>query len=139
MGTKKSNFAGSQTIPDGAYMDFFINGQNYKMDVETLYKAVESYVNPINVIVETVTTPYTVSDDDTGKFLVFDEVGAGTINIPDNLSVGVNFAFANVGTGTVTLNLTGTDTLRGSPTVSDTNGYGAATKITLNTWQSSEL
>lgn len=138
MGVKKSRFVADTAIPAGSEMDFWVNGQNFRMSVETLYSAVAAFIDPLSLIVNNVNTPYLVSDADTGTFLVFDDAGTADVQIPDNLTVGVNFAYTNIGAGSVQPVLTGVDTLRGQPLVVDPDGYAAITKIGLSLWQTSE-
>jgi hypothetical protein len=85
-----------------------------------------------------VTSPYTLQGQDTGIFIIFNEVGSATLNIPDGLQVGTSVAATNIGGGDVLLVNTGTDTIRGATTLGDVSGYLAATKITNTVWQSSE-
>ena len=138
MGIKKSRFLQNTAIPSGASMDFWINGTNYQIPVEVLYAAVASYINPLSLVVNNVTSPYLVSDADTGTFLIFDDASTADVQIPDNLSTGVNLAYTNIGLGSVQLVMTGVDVLRGEPLVADADGYAAVTKISVTTWQTSE-
>jgi len=138
MGTKKSDFTGSATIPSGAQFDFFVNSENFRVLDTDLYAAVEAFINPLSLVINDVTSPYVVSDADTGTFLVFNDASTADVSIPDNLSKGVNFAYTNKGVGSVQLVFTGADTLRGAAIVFDPDGYAAVTKIGFSIWQASE-
>ncbi len=138
MSSKKTNFIAQPIIPDGAFFDYFLSGQNRKIAKNDLFAAVETFINPLSVVISNVTSPYIVSDTDTSKFLVFDDAGTADVSIPDNLTVGVNFAYTNKGAGAVQVVFTGVETLRGAALVTDLDGYAAITKIDLNQWQTSE-
>lgn len=81
---------------------------------------------------------FTLTDDESGKFIIFNEAGTATLDIPDGLIIGVNTAFTNIGAGGMVLNFTGSETFRGSLTLADDDGYGVASKITATIWQLSE-
>jgi len=136
-GKKKSNFVGVDEIPNGAYVDHWINGQNYKTTIEVLYQAISDNLFPQMEGVKTVVSPYTLTADDSGQFLVFNTAGVADIVVPDNLDVGVMFSHTNVGAGTSRVVMT-TESLRGLAEIGDADGYATVTKILLDTWQSSE-
>jgi len=139
MAIKKSKFVANTVIPAGSEMDFFVNGTNFRMSVETLYAAVEAFINPLSLIINDISeSSYVVSDADTGTFLVFNDAATVDVSIPDSLSRGVNFAYTNKGAGSVQLVFTGADTLRGTALVADADGYAAVTKIGFSIWQTSE-
>ncbi len=138
MSSKKTNFIGQAIIPDGSFFDYFSQGQNRKIAKNDLFAAVEAFINPLSVVISNVTSPYVVSDSDTSTFLVFDDAGTADVRIPDNLKVGVNFAYTNKGAGGVQVVFSGVETLRGAALVTDLDGYAAITKIDLNQWQTSE-
>lgn len=138
MSSKKSGFIVEDVIPSGSFFDYFGNGQNRRTSKEALFGSIQAFLNPLNLVIQNVTSPYLVSDSDTNTFLVFNDAGTADVSIPDNLKVGVNFAYTNKGAGAVQIVLTGVDTLRGAALVTDLDGYAAVTKIDLTTWQTSE-
>ena len=103
-----------------------------------LATAIDALINPLSLVISDVISPYVVSDEDSGTFLIFNDAGTADIQIPNNLSKGVNFAYTNIGAGSVQLVYTGTDTLRGAALIVDPVGYAAVTKIGLTLWQTSE-
>ena len=138
MSEKKTEFITQDAIPGGAFFDYFSAGQNRKISKGSLFAAIQAFINPLAVVINNATSPYVVSDSDTGTFLVFDDAGTATVSIPDSLTVGVNLAYTNKGAGGVQVSLTGADTLRGAAIVTDLDGYAAVTKIDFTTWQTSE-
>lgn len=94
------------------------------------------FSNIVNI--SSVNSGYTLQDSDSADFIVFNNAGNAILNIPDGIGTGVNFAYTNIGAGSVQVVLTGTDTLRGAAILTDPDGYGAAVKLTANIWQLSE-
>lgn len=94
------------------------------------------FSNIVNV--SPVNSGYTILDSDSANFIVFNDAGTAILNFPDGIGTGVNFAYTNIGAGTVQVVLTGTDTLRGAAILTDPDGYGAAVKLTATIWQLSE-
>lgn len=103
-----------------------------------LATAIDALINPLSLVTKDVASPYVASDEDTSTFLIFNDAGTADIQIPNNLSKGVNFAYTNIGAGSVQLVYTGTDTLRGAALIVDPDGYAAVTKIGATLWQTSE-
>lgn len=94
------------------------------------------FSNIVNVI--SVNSGYIVENSDSANFIVFNDAGTAILNFPDGIDIGVNFAYTNIGAGTVQVAITGTDTLRGAAILTDPDGYGAAVKLTATIWQLSE-
>jgi hypothetical protein len=85
-----------------------------------------------------VESPYTLMQEDSNKFLIFNTGGIGTVNIPDNLYVGTAALFANIGTGSVEFAMLNLETIRGATVIGDPDGYMTVAKLTDDIWQSSE-
>lgn len=81
---------------------------------------------------------YTIDQDDSNKYLVFDYTGNGILHIPDNMYRGTGLIFANVGLGAVEVVMDGLETLRGSALLKDPNSFMTLIKITDTVWQASE-
>ena len=88
--------------------------------------------------IKNVTSPHRLSSGDSGAYLLFDSASNGTIEIPDGIAKGTVFKAANLGGGTVVASLLGSDTLRGSDTLNDTDGEMSFIKESDFTWTSSE-
>ena len=100
---------------------------------ENFQKQFTKLLDPI-----TVNNNFTLTNDESGKFIIFDVAGTATLDIPDGLNIGLNTAFTNIGAGGMALNFTGSETFRGSLILADNDGYGVASKITATIWQLSE-
>ena len=88
--------------------------------------------------VKSVATPYTLTSADTGKWILFNSAGTGTLNVPDSLFTGFSIVTSNQGAGAVAAVLTGSNTAFGALALGDAAGYFALTKILPTIWQSSE-
>lgn len=86
---------------------------------------------------EHIGTEYTVQSSDNGKLITLNDSSPITLIIPDGLVVGFNFIVLQLGTGTVTLSMGGSDTLVsvGNET-SFASQYAAVSvvKITSSQW-----
>ena len=108
-------------------------------------KNIEDIAGTVNGLVEvttlsrfsTYTNGDTLSQGDSGNWIAFDDASEATLNIGDGLDIGTSVLLVNIGGGGVTTSFN-TETLRGSGTLSDVDGYMAITKITATAWQSSE-
>lgn len=81
---------------------------------------------------------YTLDQDDSNKYLVFEYEGNGIIHIPDNMYRGTGLIVANAGAGGIELVMDGLETMRGSLTIKDPDSFMTIIKITDSIWQSSE-
>jgi len=108
-----------------------------------------NYANPVTspidnkILSKNVGEPHEIANEDSGFILIFNSVGTALLNIPDGLDYtaangGVSVIALNIGGGSVRIENTGTDTTRGSKTLTDNEGYMAITKISATLWQSSE-
>lgn len=94
--------------------------------------------------IKEVVTPYTLTQEDSGYFLVFNDAGSATLNIPDGLDLGTSVVTNNIGGGVVVATMTGSDVIRANgasgsaATLADAFSYMAVTKIASTTWQGSE-
>jgi hypothetical protein len=89
-------------------------------------------------ICKDVTQQYTIDQDDSNKYLIFDDAGNGILHIPDNMYRGTALIFTNIGVGAVEVVMDGLETVRGSLTIADVNGFMTLVKITDTIWQCSE-
>jgi len=82
------------------------------------------------------TTSYTLQEQDTGYFVVFDDSSLCQITLLSSLPIGTSIVASNVGGGG--LEIVTTDTVKGVKTLGNVDGMLSITKITSLYWQSSE-
>ncbi len=88
--------------------------------------------------VKSISSPYSLNPSDSGSYLVFNSESDGTIIAPADLSIGTNFLYANVGSGNVKIETSGSESLRGKDTLYDSDSFGSCIKIASLFWQNSE-
>jgi len=82
------------------------------------------------------TTSYTLQEQDTGYFIVFDDSSLCQITLLSSLSIGTSIVASNVGGGGV--EIVTTDAVKGVKTLGNVDGMMSITKVTSIYWQSSE-
>ena len=88
--------------------------------------------------IKNVTSPYTLQSIDSGSTIVFDDASDVVLNIPDGLFAGTASIAVNIGGGGLSLNMTGSETIRGALVIGDFDGQMSVQKIAPTIWQSSE-
>lgn len=81
---------------------------------------------------------YTIKQQDSNTYVVFNEENDVVIHIPDGLYKGTGVIFANVGNGSLQVVNDGTETYRGLKLLSDGDSFLTMIKITDSIWQGSE-
>lgn len=138
MGKKKSDFLTLATAPSGSTYDYVSNGTNYKQTDQDLFQEVANYLGVGLIEPKFIGgDAYELTSDDTGYFLVFNSPVTSVLSIPDDLPIGVNAYYTNIGSGSVMVS-TVSDTVRGETLVGDADGYAQIIKITGSVWQTSE-
>jgi hypothetical protein len=89
-------------------------------------------------VVKNVQDSYVLDQDDSNKYLIFNEAGIATLRLPDNMYIGTALLATNIGAGSMQITFDGLDTVRGQLIVSDENSFISLVKITDTLWQSSE-
>lgn len=82
-------------------------------------------------------TTYTLVAADNGKVITLDNASAITLTVPDSLATGFNCTIVQLGAGTVTVSMGGSDNLRSRGTLTDLNGQyarGKLEKFTSTEW-----
>jgi hypothetical protein len=87
---------------------------------------------------KTITTTHTITNGDSGYWLIVNDAGDGAVTIPDGLKKGTSLLVTNIGAGGVTVAMGGSETLRGATALSDADGFMSLTKIANTVWQASE-
>ncbi len=82
------------------------------------------------------TTSYTLQEQDTGYFIVFDDSSLCQITLLSSLPIGTSIVISNVGGGGV--EIVTTDIVKGVKTLGNVDGMLSITKVTSIYWQSSE-
>lgn len=81
---------------------------------------------------------YTIKQQDSNTYVVFNVENDVVIHIPDGLYKGTGVIFANVGNGSLQVVNDGTETYRGLKLLSDGDSFLTMIKITDSIWQGSE-
>jgi hypothetical protein len=89
-------------------------------------------------IVKDVATNYVLNQDDSNKYLVFNDATTAILRVPDNMYRGTALLATNVGLGSVQVVFDGLETVRGDLLIRDENSFISLIKITDSMWQSSE-
>lgn len=89
-------------------------------------------------VVKDVMDNYVLDQDDSNKYLIFNEETTAILRLPDNMYRGTALLATNVGTGGVQVVFDGLETVRGGLLLGDANSFISLVKITDSMWQSSE-
>lgn len=80
---------------------------------------------------------YTIDQDDSNKYLVFNAAVKAVLHIPDNMYRGTRLIVSNVGEGYLEVVMNGLEELKGISTFANNNSPLFLNKITENLWQPS--
>jgi hypothetical protein len=133
-----------QLETDGAYTVDILNKKVILSEPMVAGMVIEAWFNyntPRGVqyfTITNVTTPYTLQAIDSGSTIVFDDASDVILNIPDGLFLGTASIIVNIGGGSLSLAMTGADTIRGAVIIGDVNGQLSVQKLAPTIWQSSE-
>lgn len=142
LGTKLINLMTIKTVKDTDYLIIQkdTNGDQFTRKIlwADIVSILDAAINPTELVINNVSSPYTITDADSATFLVFDDPATATVSIPEGVSIGSNFAYTNKGAGSVQLSFVGAGVLRGVALLGVPSGYAAATKLDTDLWQTSE-
>lgn len=108
--------------------------------LDTTVEAMEGYDSvPLGrQATKAVVSPYTITNGDSGYWLIFNDASDAVLNIPDGLRSGRSLLATNIGSGGVSATMIGSEVLRGADTLGNADGFLSLTKLTSTIWQSSE-